>query len=138
MNPGDTLLEPELQAYLLQLKAYRPAPDLAGFRHRDRMIELTPEVYARMRGPYNRRNVYGAALSYAPVIPPELRDPVLRHALCGEAPLLRELGIELADQRAPVVVVLEPLPGTTMGNLATRFPVSCDRETSPSPPRPDP
>ena len=102
-----------------------------------RRIELTSEVYARMRGPYNRRNVYGAALSYAPVIPPELRDPVLRHALCGGAPLLRELGIELADRRGPVVVVLEPLPGTTMGNLATRFPVSCDRETSPSPPRPD-
>jgi hypothetical protein len=92
-----------------------------------RRIELTPEVYSRMRGPYNRRNVYGAVLAYAPVIPATLRDPVVRHALCGEAPLLRELGIEARPQREPVVLVLEPLPGTTIANLPTRFPVSCTR-----------
>jgi hypothetical protein len=51
-----------------------------------RRIELTPEVYSRMRGPYNRRNVYGAALAYAPVLPATLREPVLRYSLCGEAP----------------------------------------------------
>jgi hypothetical protein len=94
-----------------------------------RRIELTPEVYARMRGPYNRRNVYGAALAYAPVLPAELRDPVLQYALCGEAPLLRELSRELggeADASSGVVLVLEPLPGTTLGDLPTRFPVSCE------------
>src|ERR1043166_2432955 len=26
-------------------------------------VALTPQMYARMKGPYNRRNVYGAALS---------------------------------------------------------------------------
>jgi hypothetical protein len=86
--------------------------------------ELTPERYARLRGPYNRRNVYGAALSYAPVLPPAMRDPVMRRALCGEATLLRELGIA-APPHAPIVVVLEPLPGTTLGDLQTRFPVEC-------------
>src|SRR5438270_9821355 len=40
-------------------------------------LELTPEVYSRLRGPYNRRNVYGAALAYGPVLPEELRGPVL-------------------------------------------------------------
>lgn len=86
-------------------------------------VELTPEIYSRMRGPYNRRNVYGAALAYAPVLPPSLRDPVMRHALCGEAPLLREFGLA-AGPSAPAIE-LEPLPGTSLGSLATRFEAPC-------------
>ena len=39
--------------------------DAAGARH---SAELTPELYARLRGPYNRRNVFGAALAYGPVL----------------------------------------------------------------------
>jgi hypothetical protein len=31
--------------------------------------QITPEKYARLEGPYNRRNAYGAALSYAPRLP---------------------------------------------------------------------
>lgn len=85
-----------------------------------RRVELTPEVYSRIRGPYNRRNVYGAALAYAPVLPRELREPVMRHALCG--PLLQELGIPPANR---VAVTLEPLPGTSLGKLQTRFEASC-------------
>jgi hypothetical protein len=88
--------------------------------------EMTPEVYGRMRGPYNRRNVYGAALAYAPVLPQELRDPVMRYALCGDAPLMRELGIEGKPE-----VVLEPLPGTSLGDLPTRFVAPCAREDAP-------
>jgi hypothetical protein len=90
-----------------------------------RRIELTPEIYSHMRGPYNRRNVYGAALAYAPVIPSTLRDPVMRYALCGDAPLLRELGVDLKAAPGPVVLVIEPLPGTSIGDLATHFQVSC-------------
>ncbi|HYI11966.1 MAG TPA: hypothetical protein VEK57_23120 [Thermoanaerobaculia bacterium] len=85
-------------------------------------VELTPELYARIRGPYNRRNVYGAALAYGPVLPAALRDPVTRHALCGDAPLLRELGLRATKTPA---VTLEPLPGTTLGNLPTRFEAPC-------------
>jgi hypothetical protein len=90
-----------------------------------RRIELTPEIYSHMRGPYNRRNVYGAALAYAPVIPATLRDPVIRYAFCGDAPLLRELGVDLTAPLGPVVLVVEPLPGTSIGDLPTHFPVSC-------------
>lgn len=85
-------------------------------------VELTPELYARIRGPYNRRNVFGAALAYGPVLPPNLRDPVTRYALCGEAPLLREL--KLRATKTPAVE-LEPLPGTTLGDLPTRFEAPC-------------
>jgi hypothetical protein len=86
---------------------------------------VTPEVYARLRGPYNRRNVYGAALAYGPVLPPELRDPVMRYALCGDAPLLRELGVNPAEVRGPVCVRFEPLPGTDTGNLQLVLEAPC-------------
>ncbi|MDP9193724.1 MAG: hypothetical protein M3P06_18675 [Acidobacteriota bacterium] len=88
----------------------------------DRRVEVTPELYSRIRGPYNRRNVFGAALAYGPVLPPELREPVMRYALCGDAPLLRELGLRAT--RSPAVE-LEPLPGTSLGSMQTRFEVSC-------------
>jgi hypothetical protein len=86
-------------------------------------VELTPQVYSRMRGPYNRRNVYGAALAYAPVLPPALRDPVMRRALCGDAPLLREL--QIPRGAANPAVELVPLPGTSLGSLGTRFEAPC-------------
>ena len=88
-------------------------------------LELTPEVYSRMRGPYNRRNVYGAALAYGPVLPPELRDPVMAYAVCGDAPLLRELGIDPAQVRGPVRLRYEPRPGTDMGELPRVLEAPC-------------
>ena len=57
--------------------------DLHGLPH---SLEVTPAVYAKLRGPYIRRNVYGAALAYGPVLPTELLQPVMRYALCGDAP----------------------------------------------------
>lgn len=90
-------------------------------------VEVTSERYARLRGPYNRRNVYGAALAFAPVIPASLRDPVMQHALCGDAPLLRELGIDRSSIRGRVTVRLEPLPGTVIAGLPTEFEAPCSR-----------
>ena len=87
----------------------------------DRRVELTPELYARIRGPYNRRNVYGAALAYGPVLPPAIREPVMRYALC-DGTLLEELGFPNSQT---VAVELEPLPGTSLGELQTRFEVDC-------------
>lgn len=61
-------------------------------------VRITPERYARVRGPYNRRNAFGAAIAGAPLLRarPELTamlDDVTQHALCGDAPLLDELGV---------------------------------------------
>ena len=39
-------------------------------------IPLTPELYSRLSGPYMRRNVYGAALAYAPRLSDELRTSI--------------------------------------------------------------
>src|SRR6266404_4217601 len=68
-------------------------------------IEITLERYAHLRGPYNRRNVYGAVLAYGPVLVSDPRtlplfNALSSYALCGKAPLLRELGIpvEAANQ----------------------------------------
>jgi hypothetical protein len=74
-------------------------------------LRLTPQLYGRMRGPYKRRNIYGAVLAYGPVLPPELRSPVLTYALTGDAPLLREVGIDPADI-VRVWVRYELLPST--------------------------
>jgi hypothetical protein len=76
-------------------------------------LELTPQVYRGMRGPYNRRNAYGAALSYAPVLASNPRtkpmvDAVAHHGFCGNAPLLSELGIPRDQVVYPLRVRLEP------------------------------
>jgi hypothetical protein len=80
-------------------------------------MEITPEVYHRLRGPYNRRNAYGAVLAYGPVMPAELREPVMRYAVTGAAPLLREMGIDPVTIRHPPRVRYAPRPGTDMGDL---------------------
>jgi hypothetical protein len=56
-------------------------------------MPITPELYGRLAGPYNRRNVYGAALSYAPRLPRELWEPVFCYGLAPEGPLRTELGV---------------------------------------------
>lgn len=91
----------------------------------ERSLLLTPEIYGRVRGPYNRRNVYGAALAYGPVLPESLRDPVMRYALCGEAALLRELGIDPDDVAGRVRIRYEPLPGTDLGALPRQLEAPC-------------
>jgi hypothetical protein len=96
--------------------------DRAGGGH---SLHITPEVYARLQGPYNRRNVYGAALAYGPVLPEGLRDPVMRYALCGDAPLLRELGIDPDQIAGPVRIRYEPLPGTDLGELPRLLEAPC-------------
>lgn len=85
-------------------------------------VELTPELYSRLQGPYNRRNVYGAALAYGPVLDTDPRARAMfraaaKYALTGDAPLLREIGIDPATIVGPVRVRFEPRPGTDMGDL---------------------
>lgn len=67
-------------------------------------VTLTPEINKRLRGPYNRRNTFGAAIAGAPILHHSdllrpMHDAMLRHAFCGRTTLLRELGI--ADARGP-------------------------------------
>lgn len=94
-------------------------------------MEITPQVYARLRGPYNRRNVYGAAMSYAPVLrfnphTAGMFDQVTQHAFCGERPLLRELGIDRRRILGPVRVVLEPHRTTGLSDAGLTTEVGCN------------
>lgn len=82
-------------------------------------LELTPEIYSRLKGPYNRRNIYGAALAYGPVLASDERtrpmlQAVLAYALTGDKPLLRELGIDPAEVAGSVRVRYEPYSSATM------------------------
>lgn len=106
--------------------------DAAGRAH---SLPVTPERYAHVRGPYNRRNVYGAALSFAPVdfadlslglvllhlftfdpawVPaarPAQRDTVFFDGACGMCHgLVRFL---LAEARTPGAFRFAPLHGET-------------------------
>lgn len=56
-----------------------------------RDVPITPELYAKLSGAYNRRNVYGAALSYAPRLPEPLWQQVFCFALRPGGPLRREM-----------------------------------------------
>lgn len=93
-------------------------------------LELTPEVYARLRGAYNRRNAYGAALAAGPVLATDARTrgmlrAVLSYALCGEAAVLRELGIHSAELAGPPQVRYEPRPGSSLRGLPGVLRPSC-------------
>jgi hypothetical protein len=95
-------------------------------------IEFTPQTYRKLKGPYNRRNAYGAALSYAPVLAANPRtrsmlDLVMRHAFCNEAPLLAELGIARAEVVYPLRLVLQPRENASRAaRWQTTFSVQCD------------
>lgn len=94
-----------------------------------RTLPLTPEAYSRIRGPYNRRNAYGAVVAYGPVLAAELATrplfaAVARHALCGQAPLLRELGVPPDDVTSARVRVT-PRSGTAAAGLPLVLEAPC-------------
>ncbi|HYB98717.1 MAG TPA: hypothetical protein VEC57_06230 [Candidatus Limnocylindrales bacterium] len=82
----------------------------------ERSLELTPEVYERIQGPYNRRNVFGAALAHGPVLVSDPRTRrmfawVSNYAMCEPpAVLLWEFGI--AEGASKVRVRLVPREGS--------------------------
>lgn len=56
-------------------------------------VQITPAFYQQLRGPYNRRNVYGAALSYSPRLPDEVWQAVYCHGFKEGGPLRDEFYI---------------------------------------------
>jgi hypothetical protein len=93
-------------------------------------LVLTPEVYERLRGAYNRRNAYGAALAAGPVLATDPRtqkmfDAVISYSLCGESPMLRELGIDPAELDGPPRVRYEPLHRASVPDLPMVIQPTC-------------
>ena len=89
---------------------------------RTRRVELSRERYAQIAGPHNRRNTFGAVIAAGPEL---ARDPIARplfeqvgrYALCGSAPLLRELGVAV-DEVASVTIEHEPRMAATGASVA--------------------
>ncbi len=56
-------------------------------------LKITSKIYSKLKGPYNRRNVYGAVISYGPVLPKEKIISILNYGLCTDQSLLKEMGL---------------------------------------------
>ena len=74
---------------------------------------LDPVWYSQLKGPYNRRNVYGAALAFAPRLPEEVRKMLLRKSLSPDSSLRREL--KIPDSIQDLKVTITPRSGETEG-----------------------
>lgn len=100
--------------------------DEAGNEHSQ---TITPELYERLDGPYNRRNVYGAVFAFGPVLAARpatapLFESVLRSSLCGKSVVLTELGLDPSHMRH-IRIRLEPLRPGALGNLRRTFEPDC-------------
>lgn len=99
--------------------------DAAGAEHD---LTLDPARQPRLQGPYNRRNVYGAALAYGPLLRrnPRLRpmqESVMHYAFCAPAVLRHELGLP-ADAR-DLRVGVQPLRDDARADLDYAWEVAC-------------
>lgn len=57
-------------------------------------VKVTPFLYSKLKGPYNRRNIFGAAIAYGPVLPKEIWEPILNYGLCNDI-LINELELPI-------------------------------------------
>jgi hypothetical protein len=76
-------------------------------------VPLTPEMYSQLAGPYNRRNVLGAALAGAPLLPEPIWQSVFRHGFGPGGTLAAELGLP-ADTTNVVVTARTKTRGAPM------------------------
>lgn len=87
--------------------------DVGGQQH---AVPLRPDG-ARLRGAYNRRNAYGAVVVFLPearqqpLLSP-MFEAVATRSLCGDRPLLRELGINPDTVASDVTIDYQARPGT--------------------------
>lgn len=83
---------------------------------------LTPKLGKKLKGPYNRRNVYGAVISYGPLLSKsemmrEAYESVLEYALSQNGPLLQELGIPADSIKEGIIIEVVPRPGKDHSHL---------------------
>jgi hypothetical protein len=77
-----------LETFASKFTIYHQTPDLDWTQ-----IAMTPELYSQLQGSYNRRNVYGAALSYGPRLPESIWRSIFDYGLANDGPLRHELGL---------------------------------------------
>ena len=69
-----------------------------------RELPITAELYSHLNGPYNRRNAYGAALSFAPKLPPCLWKSVYNFGWSTDGPLRSELIVPEDVRHVSVII----------------------------------
>lgn len=77
---------------------------LATTAGQSREIPITPELYSRLTGPYNRRNAYGAVISFGPRLPTRLWQPVYDFGWRRNGPLRLALGLPNDLEPTEIVV----------------------------------
>src|SRR5688572_8400521 len=92
-------------------------------------LTVDPEVYRNVQGPYNRRNVYGAALAYGPLLraDPKLRpmqESVMHYAFCSPGALRSDLGIP--RDAANLTIHVLPTTPTARRDLESSWEVDCN------------
>ena len=85
-------------------------------------LPLTPQLAKKLKGPYNRRNVYGAVLSYGPILSKnpvmkEAYESILQYAVSKEGTLLQELGISSASIQKSIFIEVVPKSGSDYSHL---------------------
>lgn len=93
-----------------------------------RSLQLDPRTYRGVKGPYNRRNVYGAALAYGPILRADARtrpmqESVMRYAFCSPGHLRGELGIP--PQAKDLRVQLVPARADARRDLELEWRIEC-------------
>lgn len=92
-------------------------------------LSVDPEVYRNVQGPYNRRNVYGAALAYGPLLraDPKLRpmqESVMHYAFCSPGTLRSDLGIP--RDAADLTIHVLPTRPPARADLEFSWEVDCN------------
>lgn len=90
--------------------------------------EVIPKLYSKMKGPYNRRNVYGAVIAYGPKLEGDtgkLRDEILRYGLCPNGPLVQEFELPKDFSQAVVRVIPKQTSDPTFESNPQEIKVIC-------------
>jgi hypothetical protein len=96
-------LKKEQQQELKKEKEKEKEPEQEKEKEKQKQVvisfPLTKEIYSRIEGPYNRRNVLGVLFSHGPFFQQknliDLRDYLLKTSICNNTGLVRELFKEL-------------------------------------------
>jgi hypothetical protein len=91
-------------------------------------LPITPEIYKEVEGPYNRRNVYGAALAYGPLLRAndktrEMQASVMRYAFCDPGSISKEL--RLPDDATQLFVRVTPVRTPLRSDLDYEWEIDC-------------
>ena len=91
-------------------------------------LAITPGVYKAVKGPYNRRNVYGAALAYGPLLREniktrEMQESVMKYAFCDPGSLRQKLHIPVDATQLSVRVT--PVRAPVRTDLDFEWEIGC-------------